>query len=244
MYLWQPNRSAWGEDEPIEALAVWDIRSPSSYRPSQDPTGKAKPNEHHTGPRVIRRFSFSDLAFYRVRQRSCPTLRCLELDENHVYVIQEDHRWVVGQEESESHPRLHKVKSTGIPFSVGPFWEDECGADGDVNLSFCQRNPESRRAQQAPCWRHEEFPYLTISEVKDFEAGVTFSARHCFMLETISINIKPRIHMTGHGYDVSLKDDLWGQMLEKGQIHGDERWLVGENTKSEIVVLHFDKEIG
>ena len=155
MYLWQPNRSAWGEDEPIEALAVWDIKSPSSYRPSQDPTGKAKPNNDATGPRVIRRFSFSDLGFYRIRQRSNPTLRCLELDENHVYVIQEDHRWIVGNEESQSHPRLHKVKSTGIPFVVGPFREDECGADGDVNLSFCQRYTASRGPHQAPCWRHE-----------------------------------------------------------------------------------------
>jgi hypothetical protein len=155
MYLWQPNRSSWGEDEPLEALAVWDITSPSSYRPSQDPTGKAKPSEDYTGPRVIRRFSFSDLAFYRVRQRSSPTLRSLELDENHVYVVQEDHRWIVGQEESQAPPRLHKVKSTGIPFTSGPCWEDECGADGDVNLSFCQRDTEGQGPRQAPCWRHE-----------------------------------------------------------------------------------------
>jgi hypothetical protein len=163
MYLWQPNRSAWGEDAPIEALAIWDISSPSSYRPSQDPTGKARPAENLEGARVIRRFSFSDLSFYRIRQRSSPMLRCLELDENHVYIIQEDHRWVVGEEESQSHPRLHKVKSTGIPFTAGPFWEDECGADGDANLSFCQRDSDSRNPSRAPCWRHEvSVEYATV----------------------------------------------------------------------------------
>jgi hypothetical protein len=43
------------------------------------------------------------------------------------------------------------------------------------------------------------------------------------MLETISISIKPKIHMTGPGYEISLKD--------------------GENIKSEIVILHFDREV-
>lgn len=152
MYLWQPNRSAWGEDEPIEALAIWNIESPSLYRPSQDPAGVSKPQG--AGAKVVRRFSFEDLTFYGVRQRSSPTLRCLLLDESHVYVIQEDHRWVVGEEESASHPRLHKVKSTGIPFAIGPFWEDECGADGENILSFCQRDSEARGTAQAPCWRH------------------------------------------------------------------------------------------
>lgn len=97
LYLWQPNRSAWGEDEPIEALAIWDISSPTSYRPSQDPSGRAKPDESHEGPRVIRRFSFADLDFYNIRQWATPTLRGLEIDDNHVYIVEEDHRWIVGQ---------------------------------------------------------------------------------------------------------------------------------------------------
>ncbi|TVY13312.1 hypothetical protein LARI1_G007407 [Lachnellula arida] len=243
MYLWQPNRSAWGEDDPIESLAIWDISSNSSYRASEDPTGKGKPSEDLEGPRVLRRFSFSDLGFYRIRQRSSPILRGLELDENNVYFIQEDHRWIVGSQASHLHPRLHKVKTTGIPFSAGPFWEDECGADGDVNLSFCERASDTRAPNIAPCWRHEEFPYLTITEAMDVEAGVTFSARHCFMLETISINVKPRVQMTGPGYGISLRDDLWQQLLAKGTIRGDERWLVGENTNDEVVILHFDRAV-
>jgi len=75
----------------------------------------------------------------------------------------------------------------------------------------------------------------------DAEAGVTFSARHCFMLETISINVKPKVHMTGPGYEISLRDDLWQQLLAKGEIRGDERWLAGENMSDEVVILHFDR---
>jgi hypothetical protein len=155
LYLWQPNRSAWGEDDPLEALAVWNISSPSHYRPSEDPTGKGKPASESEGPKVIRRFSFADLDFYGIRQRSTPALRALELDENHVYFVEEDHRWLIGPEASHNHPPLHKVKSVGIPFAAGPRWEDECGADGDVNLSYCERAMDSRRPRFAPCWRHE-----------------------------------------------------------------------------------------
>jgi hypothetical protein len=70
---------------------------------------------------------------------------------------------------------------------------------------------------------------------------VVFSARHCFMLETISINLKPRVYMTGPGYEISLRDDLWQQLLAKGKICGDERWLIGENAKQEVVIVHFDR---
>lgn len=69
-----------------------------------------------------------------------------------------------------------------------------------------------------------------------------FSARHCFMLETISIHLKPKIQMNGPGYEISLRDDLWPELLGKGKICGDERFLIGENTNQEIVILHFDKE--
>jgi len=62
------------------------------------------------------------------------------------------------------------------------------------------------------------------------------------MLETISINVKPRLQMTaGTGHETSLKDDLWAQLLGKGMVCGDERWLIGENMNQEIVILHFNK---
>jgi len=155
IYIWQPNRSAWGEDEPIESLAIWDISSASKYRPSEDPTGKMKPSDEDEGARVIRRLSFAELDFFGIRQRSTPTLRGLEIDEGHLYVVEEDHRWLVGPQASHALPRLHKVVPIGIPFFAGPRWLDECGADGDVNLSFCERATDSRHPAIAPCWRHE-----------------------------------------------------------------------------------------
>lgn len=154
MYLWQPNRSAWGEDDPIERLAIWDISSPSSYRPSEDVSNRFRPGDS-CGPRIVRQLSFADIDFYCIRQRSTPTLRGLELDETTVYFVEEDHRWLVGHQAGHSLPRLHMVKVVGIPFSAGPRWQDECGANGDVNLSFCERITDERHPSLAPCWRHE-----------------------------------------------------------------------------------------
>ena len=48
--------------------------------------------------------------------------------------------------------------------------------------------------------------------------------------------------MVGPGYDVALMDDMWPQLLNKGKICGDERWLVGENSSHEVVILRFDEE--
>jgi hypothetical protein len=155
IYLWQPNRSAWGEDEPIEVLAVWDISSPSAYLPSEDPSGEGKPDTSMEGPKVVRKFSFKDLDFYRIRQRSTPVLRGLGLDEGHVYIIEEDHRWIAGEQAGHAPPRLHKVKTIGIPFTIGPMFVDLCEADGDTSMSVCQKVSDLRRHNLAPCWRHE-----------------------------------------------------------------------------------------
>ncbi|KAL1848642.1 hypothetical protein Plec18170_007952 [Paecilomyces lecythidis] len=82
IYAWQPNRSLYtaDEDAPIESLFVWDISQPSSYRPSLDPTGRQKEDEAGKGPTTVARFGFRDLGFYSVRQRGCP--RILKLDIN------------------------------------------------------------------------------------------------------------------------------------------------------------------
>lgn len=203
VYVWQPNRSQWGEDDPIESVILWDISAAAA-------------------PRIIRRMTWPTLAFYRVRQRSTPKLRRIALDEHNLYFVEEEHRWAQGGHSSLSPPRGHLVRCTGIPviptssppqdqdeeeaIVQGPRWFDACGADGDATLSFCTRlnhppptSPSTTTnhgiwnsynnyfavegdphravlAQEresaarvattrwpgwAPCWRHEEFPYLT-----------------------------------------------------------------------------------
>lgn len=204
VYVWQPNRSPWGEDDPIESVVVWDISAAAA-------------------PRIVRRMTWSTLTFYGVRQRLTPKLRHLALDTHNVYFVEEEHRWAQGGHSSLTPPRGHLVRCTGIPVITrpgddddadddaeivvqGPCWFDQCGADGDANMSFCtrsttnlgptetttttttgsdiwhhphhdtQQHPRGALVQEreaaariatarwpgrAPCWRHEEFPYLT-----------------------------------------------------------------------------------
>ncbi|KAK0630184.1 hypothetical protein B0T17DRAFT_527804 [Bombardia bombarda] len=457
VYFWQPNRSLY-QDDPIEQLAVWDISSPSPYRPSQDPNGDKRPLSSHAppppnglwggglkvtlpsssdsatkvivstdssssssttadaklwnnktssalatataGPQVIRRMTWPQLDFHGLRQRATPQLRNLALDDRNLYVVEEEHRWADGQHSSLSPPRVHLVRCTGIPIIpappataealarvqklatstgspynnnstisaitdgpvLGPIWVDACGADGDVNMSFCRRvaaanqtasgaapgswppppvaslnvaSLEHLRAQLhgraasssagtgtswpwvfatdssigkhpsgsttdlttgltpqrwpgwAPCWRHEDFPYLTVAEMVDLAAGVRVTARHCFMLETLSVHVRPAIAVKGAApppaeeededevddddgattsssspplanrrrgnsngdakklrgpgrcEEVQFPDEMWCELVGRGHIAGDERWIVGEDERGNITIVRF-----
>ncbi|OTA52803.1 hypothetical protein K449DRAFT_390652 [Hypoxylon sp. EC38] len=267
LYLWQPNRSPWGEEDPIEQLTIWDISKPSAYRPSLDPTGANKPTTGSVleGPTVINRFTWRELEVLGLRQRHTPSLREVLLDEANVYVHEEEHRWLAGQHSSLSPPRHHQVRCTGIPFSgFGPRWFDECCADGDVHMSFCPRAGSLSRILGnnrlagsdgvwpgwAPCWRHEEFPYLTVSDAVDAGAGVRIVARQCFLMEALSSFVMPKISIQeelggglGDGedevYEVQFPDQMWWELLGKGKIAGDERWVVGEDGQGKVTIVRF-----
>lgn len=393
---------------------MWDISSPSPYKPSEDPKGDKRPvanrapslptglwNGHHSagtgsiygltdsnvdvkpsrraslaeataGPQVIRRMAWRELDFYGLRQRATPWLRSLALDSENVYVIEEEHRWAAGQHSSLSPPRVHLVRSTGIPVIpaptqfteksypvaarsasdlnavtgqndpkpstlndivggpvYGPIWVDYCGANGDVNMNFCWRvadangtgrprtasggaspQPAEDRSREdlndqqprprapknpvgwpwsqgetalskptfasesnrwpglAPCWRHEDFPYLTVTEMVDFAAGVRVAARRCFMLETLSAHVKPTVTfdatnrspadldnggggrstrrrsssggaVSARSNEVHFPDHMWSELVAKGHIAGDERWIVGEDERGRITIVRF-----
>lgn len=216
VYFWQPARSPWAsEDEPLERLTIWDI------------SGTLE------GPRIIAQLTNAQLDHWGVRQRGTPSLRGLRLDDctrdplddlpcGHVFFVEEEHRWSAGPHSSPTPPRLHHVKTTGIPLgaAAGPRWVDECGKvrpdeesnggsdRGSSRMPFCWRGGRTTTAAaspdemetwpgRCPCWRHDDFPYLTVCEVHDAGAGVRFSARHCFMLETLSVHVKPRLRVHG-----------------------------------------------
>ncbi|KAL6869771.1 hypothetical protein ACO1O0_001101 [Amphichorda felina] len=295
VYIWQPPRSTWGEDEPLERLTVWELGEPSPYRPSLDPNDQHHPPAELAGPRVIRSLTNRELSTWGIRQSHTPSLRGLFLDEStwdarsrsacgHVFLHEEDHRWCAGPHSSATPPRLHRVRSTGIPLQGdGPRWVDDCGGSGggggdEAGLGFCWREPQrpGRRGGggdegaidegvdwpgRAPCWRHDDLPYLTVSEMFDSAAGVRVSARHCFMLETLSVHVRPKLRVAGadwgegeggegartggtriegpDGDEVQFGDEWWGELLGKGYICGDERWLVGEDESGDITVLQF-----
>lgn len=356
----------------VRPYGLNDANSAGLQRPKAGP-----PTTAPAGPRVIRRLAWRDLDFYGLRQRATPQFRNLALDEQNLYVVEEEHRWADGQHSSLIPPRVHLVRCTGIPIVPmpaspelppepshpaaarstgnlgiiqaaetnpltrsaasdgpvhGPVWVDICGADGDVHMSFCRRvanadahaaahhrienipllmttnsGPETRERLEeqsrlpsvtargwpwalaeneeqnallgsglarwpglAPCWRHEDFPYLTVTEMVDFAAGVRVTARHCFMLETMSVHVRPAVAVEGtapsseqdngaeaskarvrrrrrssagaesaRSKEVHFPDDIWSELMAKGHIAGDERWIVGEDDEGRITVVRF-----
>lgn len=183
-------------DEASEQLTVWEMGST---------------------PRVVLSLDEKLLAHYGVLQRDTPSLRSVQLAAGHVFLWEEEHRWSVGPHRMATLPRLHTVKSTGIPLvGCGPHTVDVCGAEGGrvKNLfGFCRRfsTEQQQAADQspspmaAPCWRHDDFPYLTVCEANDASAGVRFTARHCFMMETVSVHVRPRLRIHGVSKDVESK---------------------------------------
>ncbi|KAK8137688.1 F-box domain protein [Apiospora sp. TS-2023a] len=272
LYIWQPHRSPWGDDDPIEQLAVWNISFPSAYRPSLDPAGTKRPDAD-LGPSVIQRLTWRELETMGLRQRHTPAIRELALDENNIYIHEEEHRWLAGAQSSIFPPRHHTVRCTGFPLvGFGPIWYDECCADGDVHMSFCPRSgsvaglsldddvdvdagnavstlpsPSYNKSTwpgYAPCWRHEEFPYLTVSDMKDALAGVRVVARQCFMVEALSVFVMPRISVEDEDADeenpeARFADEMWTELMGKGRIYGDERWVVGEDAEGRITIVRF-----
>ncbi|KAK7951882.1 uncharacterized protein PG986_007610 [Apiospora aurea] len=273
LYIWQPHRSPWGDDDPIEQLAVWNISFPSAYQPSLDPTGTKRPDAD-LGPSVIRRLTWRELETIDLRQRHTPAIRDLALDENNLYIHEEEHRWLAGTQSSIFPPRHHTVRCTGLPLvGFGPIWYDECCADGDVHMSFCSRSGSAAGPSfadetdadtnktaasmlpspsysksiwpgHAPCWRHEEFPYLTVSDMKDALAGVRVVARQCFMVEALSVFVMPRISVEDEDADdenaeARFADEMWTELMGKGRIYGDERWVVGEDAEGRITIVRF-----
>lgn len=73
---------------------------------------------------------------------------------------------------------------------------------------------------------------------------MVFSARQCFKMKAITINIKPSPGVTESDLDIAFPDDFWQLLLAKGKICGEERWLIGENAQKEVVILYFDRESG
>ncbi|KAI2635214.1 hypothetical protein GGS21DRAFT_490427 [Xylaria nigripes] len=256
--------------QPEEQLIVWDITDVSSDRRSQDPDDNKSFNMVQREPKVIRTFTHQDLAFLGIRQGVEPKLREIFLDEANLYVHEEDHRWLQGKHVSDDRPHLHDVRSTSIPLSgIGPHWVDECGAEGDEAQSFCPRAGSAKRLGAsfhkgtsdhtikaptwpgwAACWRHENLPNTTVSEVVDTAAGVRIAARQLFdeneltsfvrSVDGAASEAKTETKTGKEDEEEYFAEDLWWKLLGKGRITGDERWVVGEDRWGEsIVVVRF-----
>ncbi|KIW76158.1 hypothetical protein Z517_10904 [Fonsecaea pedrosoi CBS 271.37] len=246
VYFWQPNRSMYTGDEelPIESLSVWDISSPSPYRPSTDPSGKYLPTGK-TGPYIVSRFSFRQMDLFGIRQRASVALMSLHLDSETLSLTVRENVGVAGQGYFDPAERLWCAKTTTFPFlGEGP----RLFRDWDGNLppyrGHCSM--ETADVEESERW------FLPIMDVVDTDAGVRLSlVETCFSGQSADNRLVVRIKVdaaTNKDFAAlgeaalgwaTLDDDLTREVSFMGRIAGDERWLIGQNERMEMVVMKF-----
>ncbi|KZF25963.1 hypothetical protein L228DRAFT_2087 [Xylona heveae TC161] len=120
-YFWQPNRNAWGEDEPIESLIIWDI-TPAGQAHSDSESPLSSANVHgrdhkdlgdvKNSPTVVKRLNFRDLEFFNVRQGNEPKLKRLDIDKGVIYFREEVKTGLFGNDVTAGLPLHQKFKET------------------------------------------------------------------------------------------------------------------------------------
>ena len=244
VYIWQTNRSAWGENEPIESLLIWDISQTSSYSSSDDPSSGSQTS---VGPRLVKKLSYHDLDFLRLRQRDTPFLRKIALDGSAcVYFFEEgsnrERGSHVGQGYAAGRRNPRDVvweRVVGIPvLGSGPSWEDRLGRESTFAQEWQHKDPKSPdplTPKRATCWRYEGMGYgIRNQVVQDDSAGIKYSV----VQRTIG---SPEIWVSSDPDSWGTEIDLQNIQWRWKQIDGDERYLILQSNE-ELHVLHFDHD--
>ena len=247
IYIWQTNRSAWGENEPIESLLIWDISQPSSHQPS---SGKRSGgSQASVGPRLVKKLSYLDLDFLTIRQRETPFLRRITVDGSAcVYFFEEGcvrergSHVGHGYEAGRSNPRDSVwERIVGIPvMGPGPRWEDRCGK-GSTFTGEWQHTPyqssDPLMPKKARCWRYDRMGSGIRNQVVRDESA---SINYCVVQRTVGF---PELWVSPDSQDWCTEIDLQGFQWRWYQINGDERYLLIQSDE-DLHILHFDVDFG
>lgn len=236
IYVWQPNRSLYTaeEDAPIESLSIWDISEPSRYRPSQDPTGQLKDTMGDTDPFIVARFAFRELDFHSVRQRGSPAIVRMDIDSssNSISITEVRDAGRVDYNTLEYAPKAQVIT---IPFiGQGPSWHREVQVLYPPYRGNCSMELSPWTVTSPwPC-------YWAICESTDAEAHVSFCISYLSSMTQAGYQVDP-LMVTIHTPQaiVTLRHELAKELSYKGKICGDERFVVGENSENQLVVLNF-----
>ncbi|RSL51218.1 hypothetical protein CEP54_011536 [Fusarium duplospermum] len=281
LYKWIPTTDlAFTTVNPLEELIVWDIGSPRQG-PRPEGSEPRRILTHQTS--TLQHLGLSQNFTPRLRNLELDNITqdhdtgsvC-----GHVYLVEDDHDLLAGPHTGPSAGVGHCVQSTGIPLSgIGPAAKEMCLGKALVrgtlpsfdayyfyHTPFTTQGParwQRRQGRRTPlhdscsrrpqCWRHENFPYITVSQAHDTAAGVRFMALQFFRLKDIAVSFPPGIyphhtdkwegtlrreHPLGNER-LSFFSDGFDSLMAKGRIYGDERWLVGEDIDGHLNVLQF-----
>ena len=247
VYIWQTNRSAWGENEPTESLLIWNISEASGHCPSDDSFCGIQAS---VGPRLVKKLSYLNLDFLTVRQRETPFLRRIALDGSAcVYFFEEGcnseegphvgHGFETGRENPQD---IVWERIVAIPVQgFGPRWEDRLGRDSNFAGDWQYADsisPDPSAPKRATCWRYDGVGTEGIRNqvVRDESAGIKFSV----VQRTIGF---PEIWVSSNSQTWSTKIDLQDIQWRWKQIQGDESQLIIQSHQ-ELHILRFDYGFG
>lgn len=246
IYIWQPNRSLYtaDEDAPIESLMVWDISTPSSYRPSRDPTGCLKPKTHgdDTGPSIVNRFGFRELGFFSVRQRGLPGIQRLAITDDANAIQITEHRCtgpmdrLVGPAEWTS-----QVHLTSLPLiGDGPVLRKPLE---DVLLAPYRGNSDGLHSKPlvSPSTCRDRPWYTTVSEALDEKSHVAYRLHLSPLNWPFDLRTSLSVDIPTHGIQTTVKHVDIFELAGRGKIRGNQNHLVGENDNRELIVWRFDR---
>ncbi|KAL9134952.1 MAG: hypothetical protein Q9175_003861 [Cornicularia normoerica] len=234
VYIWQTNRSAWGENEPIESLLIWDISQPSNAS---------------VEPRLVKKLSYLDLDFLTIRQRDTPFLRKIAIDGSVcVYFFEEgcnrERGSHVGHGYEAGRSNLRDAvweRIVGIPvLGSGPRWENKIGRHSTFTWELQNadpRSPDPLTPKRATCWRYANMGSgIRNQVVRDESAGIKYSV----VQRTIGF---PEIWVSSDSHSWSTEIDLQDIQWRWKQINGDERYLIIQSNEK-LHILHFDYDLG
>lgn len=233
LYYWQPNRSLWtgDEDQPIEALQVWDISQACPYRPSEDPGNVHRDKFGKDGPNMVAKFAMSMLGFLGIRQQGRISLLGLGLDSQMGTVSWRENVFESGQGYFDPAERNWCATVTAFPFvGMGPVHRREGHVELPSYRGHCSM--ESDEIEEIEKW------FLPIMDVVDRSADVRFNLiETCFtgmMAENrVVLRLKVRDEWT------TVVDELAKEVGAMGRVAGDERWVIGQNERLQVVVARF-----
>ncbi|KAM5355825.1 hypothetical protein ACJ41O_002471 [Fusarium nematophilum] len=273
LYTWITTTTTTTTNEPepeldshptVEQLSVWNIdASPDGpvleHSFANDDLGRLGLCQKHT-PR-LRNLELDSVTRDPQTRSLC----------GHVYVLEDDHPSLAGPQSSDRPPIGYQVRTVGIPLSGnGPIWQHGC--DGRLP-TFGRLSPFSRRtlvrigqdaappcasssrpgdaaATHRQCWRHDMWPFITVSQAHDAAAGVRIRASQLFKQRSVTVTIQPDQRVQGWATaapgqgqsrwkSAIFQENIRDELMAKGHICGDERWVVGEDLEGDITILRF-----
>ncbi|KAK5091814.1 hypothetical protein LTR70_006344 [Exophiala xenobiotica] len=233
LYYWQPNRSLWtgDEDQPIEALQVWDISQACPYRPSEDPGNIHRDSFGKDGPYMVAKFAMRMLGYLGARQQGRISLLGLSLDSQMRTVSVRQNVFESGQGYFDPAERNWCASVTSFPFvGLGPVHRREGHVELPSYRGHCSM--ESDEIEEIEKW------FLPVMDVVDRSADVRFSLiETCFTGMMIENRVMLRLKVLGEWRDVV--GEVAKEVGVMGRIAGDERWVIGQNERLQVVVARF-----